>query len=95
MNLTAWLLAMVQPLVGRILLALGMSVVSVTGFTVALNQMIDYFQASVNALPADILNLFLLAGGGTGAGIMLGALTTRVLYLQLTQASKVFAASQA
>ena len=35
MNLAVWLLALVQPLLGRILVSLGFSVVTITGFTAA------------------------------------------------------------
>jgi cell division protein FtsX len=89
MNLAVWILAMVQPLIGRILVSLGMSVVTITGFTFAVAAVKQSFIGSVNALPVDILNLFLLSGGGIACGMVLGAVTTRVLITQISNSTKI------
>lgn len=89
MNLSAWLAAMVQPLLARILTAIGFSVVSVVGMNAMLNQLRQYFVTSVNSLPADVLNLFLIAGGGTAAGILFGAIAVRVALWQIQNSTKI------
>jgi cell division protein FtsX len=78
MKLGTWLLALCEPLLARILLSLGFSIVTVTGFDLSVNAVKNQLIANVNTLPADMLNLFLVSGGGIGLGIIFGAITTRV-----------------
>lgn len=89
MNLATWLLSICQPLIGRILLSLGFSVVTITGFTLTVEALKDQFVASANAMGADILNLFLIAGGGTAAGIIFGAITVRVTLWQISKSTRL------
>lgn len=89
MNLTTWILALAQPLIGRILLSLGFSVVTITGFTVSVQALKAQFVASANAMGADILNLFLIAGGGQAIGIIFGALTVRVTLWQISKSTRI------
>ncbi|MCS4511932.1 DUF2523 family protein [Xylophilus ampelinus] len=89
MKLGTWLLAMVQPMLAKILLSLGFSLVTIVGMDVVIGQMRDMVAGNVNALPADILNVFLLAGGGKGLGIIFGAIATRLLLWQITSATKL------
>lgn len=89
MNLAIWLLALVQPLIGRILLSLGFSVVTITGMAVAVEAVKTAFTSGINSLPADMLNLFLLAGGGIGCGAILGAITTRILIWNIKNSTKI------
>ena len=84
----AWLLAMVTPLLGRILVSLGFSVVTITGMTLVITTARDQFLTMANSLPADMLNVFLLAGGGVGFGMLVGAVTTRVMIWQIQNATK-------
>lgn len=88
MPIAAWLLAMVTPLLGRILVSLGFSVVTITGMTLVITTARDQFLGLANSLPADMLNLFLLAGGGVGFGMLMGAVTTRVVIWQIQNATK-------
>lgn len=89
MKFGTWLLAMVSPLLGRILTALGFSIVSITGMTVAINTARDAMISGVNSMPADMLNVFLLGGGGIGFGMIMGALTTRLVIWQIQSATKI------
>lgn len=89
MNLATWLLAMVQPLLGRILVSLGFSVVTITGMQVAINAVRDQMIAGVNALPADMLNVFLLSGGGVAFGMVMGAVTTRLVIWQIQSSTRI------
>ncbi|WP_137894031.1 DUF2523 family protein [Ramlibacter sp. 2FC] len=89
MNLATWLLAMVQPLIGRILASLGFSIVTITGMQIAVNAVRDQFIAGVNSLPADMLNVFLLSGGGVGFGMVMGAVTTRVVIWQIQSSTRI------
>ncbi len=89
MKFGTWLLAMVSPLIGRILTALGFSVVTITGMTAAINAARDAMIGGVNSLPGDMLNVFLLGGGGVGFGMIMGAITTRLVIWQIQSATKI------
>lgn len=89
MTLATWFLALAQPLLGRILLSLGFSVVTITGFNISVQALKSQFISSANAMGADILNLFLIAGGGTAAGIVFGAITVRVTLWQISKSTRI------
>jgi hypothetical protein len=89
MNIGVWILSLVQPLMSRILVALGFSVVSIVGLDAIFTQLKAQLSADFAALPADMLNLFLLAGGGTGLGIIFGAMTTKLILWKVQQGTKI------
>lgn len=94
MKIGTWLLSLVQPWVAKILVALGFNVVTITGMNVAFDTIKDRFIGGVNALPVDLLNLFLLAGGGIGLGIILGAFATRLALWQIANSVKILGTNQ-
>ena len=89
MKFGTWLLAMMQPLIAKIMVTLGLSVVSIVGLQAALSGLKSQFTASINSLPADMIALFLLGGGGAALGILFGAMTTRLLMWQIQSATKI------
>lgn len=89
MKIGTWLMAMMQPLIAKIMVSLGFSVVTITGMGVVLNQLRDAVIGGVNVLPADMLQLFLLSGGGVAFGILTGAITTRLLLWQIASATRI------
>ena len=89
MKLGTWLLAMMQPLMAKILVTLGFSVVSIVGMDLVVNQLRDAVVSGVNTLPADLLGLFLFAGGGVSMGIVFGAIATKLLLWQIQSATKI------
>ena len=89
MKIGTWLLALVEPMLGRILAALGFSVVSIVGFDAAVDFLRSRLVASVNALPADMLGVFLLAGGGHAVGMILGAIAFRLVLWQIQSSTKI------
>lgn len=93
MKLGTWLLALMEPMLARILAALGFSVVTVTGFDLAVNQIKQLVMSQVNSLPMDMLNLFLYAGGGYALGMIFGAITTKLLLWQIQSATKILGAN--
>lgn len=76
-TIAAFLMAMVKPMVARAMIALGVSLVTYTGVTEGVRQLIDYAKNAYTSMPADILSLAGLAGVGEGLGIVLGALVAR------------------
>lgn len=89
MKIGTWILALLEPMIARILAALGFSVVSIAGFDMAVDGLRNQLISSVNTLPADVLGVFLLAGGGYGLGMILGAVAVRVLLWQIQNATKI------
>ncbi|MDO8447546.1 MAG: DUF2523 family protein [Rhodoferax sp.] len=89
MGIGTWLGLMMAPLVARILIALGFSVVSIVGVTAVLGQLKSSFISQAMALPAAGLQLGLLAGLGVALGIIFGAVTTRVAMWQIANATKI------
>jgi len=87
-NFTTWVFSLVQPLVSRVLVALGLSVVSVTGFNVVLGVLKDQVISGVGGLPSEMYNLFLISGCGQALGILFGAITTRILLDQAQSSVK-------
>ena len=77
MNIAAWLLSMVAPLVIRGLVALGFTAVSYAGAETLMNQLISMAQTSWNAVPASVLQLASLSGIPDALGITLGAYAAR------------------
>lgn len=85
-QLALFLLSLVKPLISRILLALGIGLVSVVGINTAIDQIKNTLVNSIGGLPADVLGLFILAGMGQALGIITGAITTKILIVQATKA---------
>lgn len=89
MKIGTWILSLVSPLIARALTALGFSVVTITGMEVLLTQVRQAVVTGIGGLPADTLNLFLLAGGGQALGIMFGAFATKLALWQISNATKI------
>ncbi|WP_295856143.1 DUF2523 domain-containing protein [uncultured Xylophilus sp.] len=89
MKLGTWLLALVQPMLAKILLSLGFAVVSITGMEAVLNQVKQVLIANVNNMSGDMLAIFLFAGGGKVFGMILGSVATKVMLWQITQSTKI------
>lgn len=89
MTLATFLLGICSPLIGRILVSLGFSVVTITGFNLVIDQLKAAVVSGVNTLPSNTLNLFLLAGGGVAMGMIFGAIATRLLLWQISKSTRV------
>lgn len=89
MKIGTWLLSMMQPLIAKIMVTLGFSLVTITGMEVVIDQVKTMVMTGVNSLPSDMLNIFLLAGGGKAIGMILGAIATKVMLWQIQSATKI------
>lgn len=88
-KLAVWLASMVPSLVAKVLAALGMGVLTITGFTIAWNTVKAMIIFHFAGMPAAILGLSSLAGVGEALGIIFGAITARVAYTALISSSKI------
>lgn len=75
MNLTGFLLAMVGPLAKRLLLSLGLGLVTMVGLTATASTLKDMILANLGALPAAAIGLGGLYGFWEAIGLVLGAIT--------------------
>lgn len=87
--LGAWLAGMMATLTAKVLLALGFQVVTITGVTVALATLRGMILTNLGAMPAAGFQLALLAGLGTGLGIVLGAVAFRLALWQIQSSVRI------
>lgn len=93
MKLGTWLLAMMQPMLAKILTVLGFSVVSIVGVEASVAAIQQRVVDGVNGLGGDVLQVFLYAGGGRALGIILGAIAFRILLWQIQASTKIVGAT--
>lgn len=93
MKFGTWLLAMMQPMVAKVLLALGFQVVTITGVVVSVTTLKNLFVSHMGVVPAAGFQLAMLAGCGEGFGMIFGAITFRVALWQIGNATKILGAN--
>lgn len=89
MKIGTFLLALLEPMIAKILLALGFSVVSIVGVTTVIDQIKQSIIGSVNSMPVDMLNFVLFAGIGHGIGIIFGACATKLTLWSIQNATSL------
>jgi len=95
MKIGTFILSLVQPLIARVLAVLGLSVVTIVGTNQVLQALRVQLERSFTGLPVDMLNLFLLAGGGLAMGMILGAIATRFLLWQIQRSTQILGRNNA
>lgn len=73
MNIAAFLIAMVGPVMARWLASMGLSLVSMAGLSIAYYGLRDRLVAAIGGLPGDAVQLAGLFGIWEALGIVLGA----------------------
>lgn len=76
--LGAFLAGSVSPLAKRVVVGLGLGIISFAGLTTLLNQLISQAQTSYNGLPQMALGLAGLMGLGEALGMITGAMVVRL-----------------
>ncbi len=89
MKLGTWLLSMCQPLIAKILLSLGFSVVSIVGMDAVLTQLKSGVVTSFNGMPSVWVEFALYLWIGKGIGIIFGALTTKLMLWTIQNATSM------
>jgi hypothetical protein len=89
MNFAAFLASMTRPLVAKVLMALGFSVVTITGVTASVDTLQNLFMTHMGAVPTAGLQLALLGGAGEGFGLIMGAIATRLALWQIQNGTKI------
>lgn len=93
MKLGTWLLSMVEPLLAKVLVALGFSVVSIVGMDAVLLTLKNSVVSSMNTMPADWLNFALYLWIGKGLGIIFGACATKLMLWSIQNATSMLGKS--
>ena len=93
LGLGAWLASMMGPLLARVLIAAGLSVVSVVGVTASITAIKDMLLANLQLVPAAGLQLALLGGAGSALGMIFGAITFRLLLWQVANTRRILSSS--
>lgn len=91
MGFLAALASLAAPITARVLIALGFSVVTVTGVTVAWTAILDQLQANIASMPSAISQLAGLAGLWLAMAPILGAMAFIVTLWGLTAAVRITA----
>lgn len=77
------------PLVKKVLVAIGIGVISYTGIQFAFNQARDLVVSNYGMMASETAQLVNLAGVGQAIGIILGALAARVALIALSHFGRV------
>lgn len=89
MKFGTFLLSLVQPMIAKILIALGFSIVSIVGVEASLNQVKALFVSSFMAMPADLVQLALYLWIGKAAGVIFGACATKLMLWSIQNATSL------
>lgn len=85
MPLAALLGAIAWPLVSRVLVALGIGIVTYAGMDVALTAALDASKAAMGGLPANAAAILAMAGVFQAMGIIAGGLVAGVALMVTTR----------
>lgn len=88
MNIAAWLIGMVGPLVVRGIIALGFTAVTLTGVTELSNQLVQIAQQNWAAMPMAAMQIASLSGIPELLGMIMGAYVARIAMWASIGASK-------
>lgn len=85
LTIFTWLMAAVTPLVRRVLIALGIGLVTYTGLDMVLTNVQASVIASIGGMTGASAQVAAILGFQQSVGIILGALATRLALTQLTK----------
>lgn len=85
----AALATLAAPMTARVLMALGFSVVTVTGVSVGFGSVLSQLQSNVGSIPSAVSQLIGLGGGWIALGAILGACSFVVSLWSLTAATRI------
>jgi len=85
MSFANLLVGLASPIATRVLIALGISVVTYTGLDLIIDQIINYVTSSLgNMMAAKAAQIAAMYGFPQAVGIILAAITTKLAMAQLT-----------
>ena len=90
-NIAAWLLALAAPLAKRVLLALGIGVLTYAGYSAIIDQVKSAVIAQWGNLGTVTAQILSLGGYGEALGIILGAMVARAALMAAARFGKITA----
>lgn len=84
-NLGAFLLGLATPIARRVLLSLGLGVISYAGLTVVATQIVDAAKSNYEGMAGTVLDLLNLIGTGQALGIVLGGIVARAAFAAISR----------
>lgn len=88
-NIAAFLLALCIPLVKKVLVGLGVGIVTYAGLTAIGNQITSAIQASWGDMGSSTLAILYLGGAPQSVGIVLGSISGRIAFISLGKIGRV------
>lgn len=88
MPFAVFLLAMVLPIAKRVLVALGISIVTYTGLSLVLSNLQSYVISSIGGMTGAASQVAAMLGFQESVGIILAAVATKFAMAQLTHWAK-------
>lgn len=89
MGFFAALAALAGPITARVLIALGFSVVTITGVALSVDAIKSQLLTNIGQAPMAALQLIGLGGGWIALGMIFGAMTWCVSFWTLTKAQSI------
>lgn len=84
-----FLMAMAQPMVAKVLVAIGITITTLTGVTAGYSTLKGYVMNNINQAPAAALQLAALVGVPEGLAMVMGAMTFVIALWTTTSATKM------
>lgn len=81
----AFLVALAGPLARRVMIALGLGVISFAGLVLVGNQVRDAVVSHYGALSGSVVDLLNLLGAGQAIGIILGGIIARAAFAAVSR----------
>jgi len=89
----AWVASAIGPIVARVLLALGLTIITVKGADIAFDQVKQRLFNEIGSLPNDIALIGGLFGVWEGMGLVIGAASFVVSYMMAAKFFSFFGAA--
>lgn len=89
MKIAEWILALAGPFIRRILIALGVGVISFAGLTLLANQVRDQVLSNLSGLTGDAYQVIAMSGAFEAVGILLGGLAARAALMAMERFGRV------
>lgn len=89
MNPAVWALALVAPLVKRILIALGVGLISYGGLALLATHVRDQVLGNLSGLTGEAYQVVAMSGAFEAVGIMLGGLAARAALMAVERFGRV------
>lgn len=83
MTWASWILSLVAPIAKKVMVALGIGIVTVTGFDMAMSQLIQMVNQSIGGATSDVLGLATMMGIPDAIGIMLGGISSGASFMAI------------